>query len=329
MRIWAIALLSILAGAAFGQTAGGLELSLPVLCEIGKSCFIQNYVDVDPGPGARDYACSSSTYDRHKGVDFRVHSAAHAKTGVAVLAAAAGTVKGVRDSIEDDLANFGAHKGRECGNGVVIDHGEGWETQYCHMRRGSIAVRKGEVVAQGQRLGDIGYSGMAEFAHLHLSIRRNGAVIDPFTGRSPDGACSPDVSDLKGLWDAQAMAAMRYEAGRIIAAGFTDELPKLDLLERNHVLRDAGRASEQLILFARIMNMRAGDRIRIVIRGPSGLDVKATTKPIDRNKAMYVAYAGKRRTAPSWPAGIYEGEAQLLRGSEIISRMMAKLSIEN
>ena len=34
-----------------------------------------------------------------------------------------------------------ATAGRNCGNGVTLDHGDGWQTQYCHMRRGSVAVK--------------------------------------------------------------------------------------------------------------------------------------------------------------------------------------------
>ena len=49
-----------------------LRLSLPVAFEIGIACNIQNYVDQDPGPGARDYTCGRLTYDGHKGIDFRL-----------------------------------------------------------------------------------------------------------------------------------------------------------------------------------------------------------------------------------------------------------------
>jgi hypothetical protein len=41
-------------------------------CELGKICFVQNYVDVDPGPAALDFTCGSATYDGHKGIDIRL-----------------------------------------------------------------------------------------------------------------------------------------------------------------------------------------------------------------------------------------------------------------
>ncbi|MCG6904806.1 MAG: M23 family peptidase, partial [Rhodobacter sp.] len=46
-----------------------LRLDLPIDCVIGDSCFVQNYVDRDPGPGAVDFACHGLTYDGHQGTD--------------------------------------------------------------------------------------------------------------------------------------------------------------------------------------------------------------------------------------------------------------------
>jgi hypothetical protein len=325
----AFSTLIFIADQAPGTPRTGLRLITPIVCELGSSCFIQSYVDVGPGSEVRDYACGSATYDGHNGIDFRLHSAVQSHLGVAVIAAAAGRVKRVRDSIPDHFARPGDHKGRECGNGVVIAHDDDWETQYCHMRRGSIVVRPGEFVAQGQRLGDVGYSGMAEFAHLHFSVRHKADVIDPFSGRAPDGQCSTDPASAKGLWDARALAAMRYEAGTIIAAGFTEELPGLEALESNHLVRTPRKTSERLILYARLINMRAGDRIQITIKGPSGFEINSTTQPVERNKATYIAYAGRRRTLATWPPGRYEGAVTLLRDADMapVSRTSVHLTL--
>jgi hypothetical protein len=34
-----------------------IEFRLPINCEIGRTCEIQNYVDLDPSGGVRDYQC--------------------------------------------------------------------------------------------------------------------------------------------------------------------------------------------------------------------------------------------------------------------------------
>ena len=81
--------------------AGELKLALPVACEIGRDCFVQNFFDHDPGPERRDYACGSLSYDGHTGTDFRVADIPAMTRGVTVVAAAGGTVKAVRDGMPD------------------------------------------------------------------------------------------------------------------------------------------------------------------------------------------------------------------------------------
>jgi len=148
MRTGALWPIALMLGVLFAQPTlaeDRPQLSLPIACEPHKTCFIQNYVDLDPGPGVRDYSCGRATYDKHSGVDFRILSAEAAKSQVPVLAAADGTVKNTRDGVEDIFFKKAKPEevaGRECGNGVIIDHGGGWETQYCHLKRGSVRVAK-------------------------------------------------------------------------------------------------------------------------------------------------------------------------------------------
>ena len=80
--------------------------------------------------------------------------------------------------------------GKECGNGVAIEDEGGRETQYCHMRKGPVLVKAGDKVGTGTKLGLVGQSGMADFPHVHHSVRHNGTKIDPL---EPDSAatCNP------------------------------------------------------------------------------------------------------------------------------------------
>jgi murein DD-endopeptidase MepM/ murein hydrolase activator NlpD len=132
----------------------------------------------------------------------------------AMVAAAAGRVLRVRDGMADRLAGgvlSAAVRKRECGNGLAVDHGDGLETQYCHLLAGSMAVKPGDRVARGARLGQVGTSGMADFAHLHFRVRRGGAIVDPFTSQRPDGTCrAPPATPAiaSGLWDAASAAAL-------------------------------------------------------------------------------------------------------------------------
>lgn len=92
---------------------------------------MQQYVDHDPSPKASDFSCSFLTYDGHKGTDFGLRDPALLDRGVFVVAAAAGRVVARRDGVIDKI--YTAEDAErvdkiECGNGVVIQHDNGWQT---------------------------------------------------------------------------------------------------------------------------------------------------------------------------------------------------------
>jgi len=115
-------------------------------------------------PLARERATVSAAFGasrgsgRHEGLDLA------APKGTPVSATASGTV---------------LRAGREgrYGRTVVIDHGDGWQTRYAHLRR--VRVDTGESVRRGDIVGTVGRSGNATGYHLHYEVRRQGVPIDP------------------------------------------------------------------------------------------------------------------------------------------------------
>ncbi|MGR3678397.1 MAG: M23 family metallopeptidase, partial [Paracoccaceae bacterium] len=177
------ALAAVFSSLATVCVAGDLRLTMPIDCVLGEGCHIQQYVDQDPGPGAQDYLCETLSYEGHKGTDFALPYLRDIADDVAVLAAAPGVIRATRNTMADRLfttENETDIAGKECGNGVVIRHDDGWETQYCHMKRGSISVTKGQRIEAGTELGHVGLSGRTQFPHLHFSVRKDGKSIDPF-----------------------------------------------------------------------------------------------------------------------------------------------------
>ncbi|MBO5859406.1 MAG: M23 family metallopeptidase [Clostridia bacterium] len=63
------------------------------------------------------------------------------------------------------------------GNYCIIDHGDGTQTLYAHAK--VIGVSVGDVIIQGQMLGEIGETGNATSPHLHFEIRIEGDRVDP------------------------------------------------------------------------------------------------------------------------------------------------------
>ncbi len=61
---------------------------------------------------------------------------------------------------------------------VMIDHGNGLTTMYCHMQS-SLRVSSGQRVSRGQAIGKIGSSGYVTGAHLHFEVKVNGRSVNP------------------------------------------------------------------------------------------------------------------------------------------------------
>lgn len=127
-------------------------------------------MDNDSSDGIKDFHCNVATYDGHKGTDFRV-TVEDMRKGVNILAAADGVIMGMRDGMEDrrvqSESDILSIAGNECGNGIVLRHTGGWETQYCHMKKGSVIGEKGTEVKAGDVIGQVGLSVRTQFAHLH------------------------------------------------------------------------------------------------------------------------------------------------------------------
>ncbi len=296
---------------AMPAMAEDFSLALPIDCNLGKDCFIQQYVDQNPGPEAVDFTCGPLSYDGHKGTDFALHDLRAMTDGVAVLAAAEGYVRAIRDG-EPDTGAAQAASGKDCGNGVLLEHSAGWATQYCHLKRDSILVSEGDYVTTGAVLGEVGLSGRSEFPHLHISVRRDDAVIDPFAPDAP-GTCGQ--TDGSTLWQTD----IPYTPGGVISLGLADSIPTFDAIKAGQMPELAPAIqTEALVLYAHLFGTRAGDLLVIRLVGPRGT-VFASEIVLEQTQARSFRALGKRRPDTGWVVGQYTGTATLLRDEEIVS----------
>ena len=90
-----------------------------------------------------------------------------------IVAPLAGVVRECRDGVQ------GFDRERPEGNYVVLGHEGGLQTRYYHLAPGSLAVRAGDKVEAGDRLGYMGKTGLATGEHLHFELWLDGGRVDP------------------------------------------------------------------------------------------------------------------------------------------------------
>jgi murein DD-endopeptidase MepM/ murein hydrolase activator NlpD len=118
------------------------------------------------------YVRISSTFDRkrfhpilhvekaHLGIDYA------APVGTPVWASASGRV------VEAGMK-------RGSGNTIVIAHANGVSTRYYHLSRYARGLHAGQLVKQKDVIGFVGTTGLSTGPHLHFSVTKNGAFVDP------------------------------------------------------------------------------------------------------------------------------------------------------
>lgn len=116
--------------------------------------------------GWRAYPFNPSRREFHAGIDI-----AGTGYGSPIYATNNGTVV----SIKSERWNYG--------NSVIIDHNNGYWSNYGHLKGFAKGLKVGDTVARGQIIGYMGKSGAATGTHLHFEIRKDknkySAVVNP------------------------------------------------------------------------------------------------------------------------------------------------------
>lgn len=307
-----------------------VELGLPAQCELGKTCFMQQYPDMDAGSGTADPLCGSQSYDGHKGTDLRILSLKDMKKGYAVIAVADGKVLRVRDGETDRLVETEEDRarisGKECGNGLVMELEDGYEVQYCHLKKGSLAVKPGADVRKGERLGDVGSSGLAQFPHVHITVSHNGEPLDPLTGRKLSEGCTAATEQTASLFPRDIVEKLDLTKPEILASGLAGNPVDHQALVIEGPPAQVLSGDKLFVAWVWLANLKKGNTIKLVLTDDrKNILIDHTSKPIDRDKAIFSAFAGKKRALP---AGRYELDVSVLQDGTDVRRTSSSIVVE-
>nr|WP_255670547.1 M23 family metallopeptidase [Cognatishimia sp. F0-27] len=315
-----------LAGALSAQADPFLHW--PVDCVPGQTCVIEDYVDIDPGPGSLDYRCGLKTRDGHSGTDISVVTFEAMDSGVAVLAAAGGRVEAVRDGMADQAATAETRAdiaGRECGNAVRIRHANGYQTLYCHLKNGSVAVAPGQTVEARAPIAAVGLSGLTNNPHLHLTvIDPGGQTISPFDPQAQAETCAaPGAATVpESLW----IDPRPYTRTGYFTAGFSDAVPEFNAVRDGSARRTEIARTDAMVLYVYAFEPEDGDRIDFTILH-DGTPIFRDTSVLDAPRDRIFRASGRRAPPEGWPAGAYRGYVLHWRNDRLIATRHADVIV--
>ena len=116
------------------------------------------------------------------------------------------------------------------GNVIVIDVGDGRFATYAHLKAGSLQVKQGDRVVEGQVLARIGNSGNTLGPHLHFQIAD---APEPLSGEGLPFALRSfelvgRIASLPGLLSGTAWAANAAQPARAVSG----EMPLENMVVR-------------------------------------------------------------------------------------------------
>lgn len=112
-----------------------------------------------------------------------IHHEARAHLGIDISAPMGAPIRASAAGYVQDV-----NKSRGYGTMIVVNHGRGVVTRYAHCSKSTVKI--GQRVKRGDKIGEVGKSGIATAPHLHYEVIVNGKTMDPRSWIFGDGEVS-------------------------------------------------------------------------------------------------------------------------------------------
>lgn len=100
-----------------------------------------------------------------------------------IIAPADGTIVAMRDGVPDDTPGDLLMQGMPDpvhalpGNWIMLDHGNGEVSFFCHLRQGALRVKPGQKIRQGEVIALLGGSQTTGYPHLHYQLQTSANLM--------------------------------------------------------------------------------------------------------------------------------------------------------
>ena len=163
----------------------------------------------------------------------------------------------------------------------------------------------------------LGFPDAPSFPHLHVTLRKDGKPIDPFTGRGMESECGQSGTSE---WAEAATESIAYSAPGVFNAGFSDTAPSMETVMAGTSHADViPPSADAMIFWAQLYGVKEGDVVHTKLVGASSGVLAESKTVIDKNQVEYLTFVGKKRTGDSLPEDVFSGAVTLKRalgGSE-------------
>lgn len=243
-------------------------LSWPMTCSKMEDCYIGGYPDHLAGHMRSDYRGGGLVGENEtRATHICMMPAREQTNGALVLAAAPGKV--TRIDIE-------APNGDRCAPSVTVDHGYGWTSRYCGLKKTDIRVRPEEVLARSAVLGSLPQKKKLTPSCLRFALFKEKRYFDPFGGNY---LTAPNADPL---WADSVQKQHDYRPVMLTASGFTETEPKI----WNDWPKDPSATWENLVFWGRLIGAKNGDKLTMRFSDPAGKYIVEEVRALHKTDAV-------------------------------------------